>query len=142
MTQISDSSPRSDRYAICVPSGDHDGSNSNAGECVSRVRSVPSALIVHTSWWLSKTMRPERGVGAEGSPVGAERVAVEVGAEREPLGAEPPEQATRSMTTAGAESRRHVFIYSSYALGLRVGSSRVLTPPRRRLPPTATFPAL
>src|SRR5512132_37226 len=141
MTQISDSSPRSDRYAICVPSGDHDGSNSNAGECVSRVRSVPSASIVHTSSWLSKTMRPERGVKAEGSPVLAERVAVEVGAESEPLGADPPEQATRSMSTA-AESRRRVFIHCSYALGLRVGSSRVFTPPRRRLPPTAAFPAL
>src|SRR5712691_8398618 len=58
MTQISDSSPRSDRYAICVPSGDHDGSNSNAGECVSRVRFVPSALIVHTSSWLSNAIRP------------------------------------------------------------------------------------
>ena len=72
MTQISYSSPRSDRYAICVPSGDHDGSNSDAGECVSRVRSVPSALIVHTSSWLSKTMRPERDARAEGVPDGTE----------------------------------------------------------------------
>src|SRR5881296_2637986 len=59
MTQIADSSPRSDRYAICVPSGDQEGSNSNAGECVSRVTSVPSALIVHTSSWLSNAIRPE-----------------------------------------------------------------------------------
>jgi hypothetical protein len=41
MIQISDSSSRSDRYAICLLSGDHDGSNSDAGACVSRVRSVP-----------------------------------------------------------------------------------------------------
>src|SRR2546422_9152317 len=106
MTQISDSSPRSDRYAICVPSGDHDGSNSNAGERVSRVRSVPSALIVHTSSWLSKTMRPERGARAECVPARAEGVAVDLGAGGEPRGAEPPEQATRSKSAAVAERRR------------------------------------
>src|SRR5512132_434930 len=117
MTQISDSSPRSDRYAICVPSGDHDGSNSNAGECVSRVRSVPSALIVHTSSWLSKTMRPERCSGAESELAGAEGVPVDIGVGGEPGGAEPPEQATRSMSTAGAGSRRRVFIPSSYPWG-------------------------
>src|SRR5204863_6483243 len=109
MTQISDSSPRSDRYAICVPSGDHDGSNSNAGECVSRIRSVPSALIVHTSSWLSNAIRPERGVRAEGSS--AEGAALEVGAETEGLVAEPPEHARRSMSTAIAENPRRLFTY-------------------------------
>src|SRR6266550_2657291 len=104
MTQISDSSPRSDRYTISLPSGDHDGSNSDAGECVSWVRSVPSALIVHTSSWLSNAIRPERGVRAEGPP--AEGAAVDVGAETEGLVAEPPEQATRSMGTPIAESPR------------------------------------
>src|SRR4249919_4185048 len=59
MTQISGSPLRSDRNAICVPSGDHDGSKSGPGECVSRVRSVPSALIVHTSSKLSNAIRPE-----------------------------------------------------------------------------------
>jgi len=59
MTQISDSPLRSDRNAIRVPSGDHDGSNSNPGECVSRVRSVPSASMVHTSSWLSNAIRPD-----------------------------------------------------------------------------------
>src|SRR6266498_2168122 len=109
MTQISDSSPRSDRYAICVPSGDHDGSNSNGGERVSRVRSVPSALIVHTSSWLSNAIRPERGVRAECVPAGVEGVAVVRGAGGEPRGAEPPEQATRSTSPAVAESGRRVF---------------------------------
>jgi hypothetical protein len=59
MTQISDSPLRSDRNAMRVPSGDHDGSNSNPGECVSRVRSVPSASMVHTSSWLSNAIRPD-----------------------------------------------------------------------------------
>src|SRR3989442_15391807 len=59
MTQISGSSLRSDRNAICVPSGDHEGSKSGPGECVSRVRSVPSALMVHTSSKLSNAIRPE-----------------------------------------------------------------------------------
>src|SRR5215211_3576186 len=108
MIQISDSSPRSDRYAICVPSGDHDGSNSNAGECVSRVRSVPFALMDQTSLWLSKTMRLERRVRAESLPAGVERVAAD-GAGGEPLDVEPPEQATRSTSTAVAESGRRVF---------------------------------
>src|SRR5262245_43171539 len=44
---------------MCVPSGDHDGSNSGHGERVSRVRSVPSAWMTHTSSWLSNTIRPE-----------------------------------------------------------------------------------
>ena len=76
---------------------------------MSRVRSVPFALIVHTSSWLSNAIRPERCVRPEGSTVGAERVAVELGAERAPLGAEPPEQATRSISTAVAKSLRRAF---------------------------------
>jgi hypothetical protein len=59
MTQISDSPFRSDRYAILVPSGDHEGSNSYQGACVMRVSPVPSALIVQTSSWLSNAIRPE-----------------------------------------------------------------------------------
>src|SRR5512132_2184957 len=117
MTQISDSSPRSDRYAICMPSGDHDGSNSNAGECVSRGRSVPSALIVHTSSWLSNAIGPGRCVGAECVLAGAEGAPVDTGVGREPGGADPPEQATRSMSAADAENRRRGFTHSSYALG-------------------------
>jgi hypothetical protein len=53
-------------------------------------------------------MRPESGARARSLPAGAERVAVD-GAEGEPLGAESPEQATRSISTAVAESPTRVF---------------------------------
>jgi hypothetical protein len=72
MTQISGSPPRSERNAICVPSGDHVGSNSGQGERVRRVRSVPSALMDQTSSWLSKTMRPEREVTVDRVSIGIE----------------------------------------------------------------------
>jgi len=72
MSQISGSPPRSERNAICVPSGDHVASNSGQGERVRRVRFVPSALIDQTSSWLSKTMRPEREVSGARVPIGAE----------------------------------------------------------------------
>src|SRR6266508_3662813 len=87
MTQISGSPLRSDRYAICVASGDHAGSNSGPGECVSRVRSVPSALIVHTSSKLSNAIRPEseerfRLVGACASEAAADGDARSCGCSR------------------------------------------------------------
>src|SRR6266536_229280 len=59
MTQISGSPLRSDRNAMRVPSGDHDGSKSGPGECVSRVRPVPSASMAHTSSKLSNAIRPD-----------------------------------------------------------------------------------
>ena len=59
MTQISGSPLRSERKAIVVPSGDHEGSNSGQGAWVMRVSAVPSALIVQTSSKVSNTIRPE-----------------------------------------------------------------------------------
>src|SRR6266508_2067651 len=41
------------------PSGDNDGSNSGQADRVRRLSPVPFALMDHTSWKLSKTIRPE-----------------------------------------------------------------------------------
>src|SRR5262249_11236801 len=59
MTQTSGCPWGSDRYAMKRPPSDNDGSNSGQGECVSRLRPVPSALIIHTSSWLSKAILPD-----------------------------------------------------------------------------------
>src|SRR5262245_33644950 len=50
------------------PPGDNDGSNSGQGECVSRLRSVPSALMIHTSSWLSKAILPDSEESETGPP--------------------------------------------------------------------------
>src|SRR5262245_16933926 len=86
-----------------VPSGDHEGSNSGHGEWVTRVRSVPSALIVHTSSKLSKAIRPvseERTMGAP-PPLGSEDPGADVAGDGLPadwLGLGSPVHAPTSST--------------------------------------------
>jgi len=69
------------RYAIREPSGDHAGSNSLAGDDVSRRTWVPSALIDQMSFVSSEsTIRPSRDpMSIRGPEVGGDALGLIVG---------------------------------------------------------------
>src|SRR5215475_4226791 len=111
------------------PPGDNDGSNSGQGECVSRLRSVPSALMIHTSSWLSKAILPDSEESETDPPPVLGPEASGEGATGGAFG--PPVHAPTTRTTAKevVRMRPHLMPLSTPRLAgrfpTRLGSDRV-----------------
>src|SRR6266571_738273 len=122
MSQISESPLRSERNAIVSPSGDHVASKSGQVEWARRVRPVPSAFMDQTSWRLSKTMRPERAVMGECTPLG--KFSPGVGVASGPRGADPLEHPPTTRTAATDVVRMRLHFMPFLRLGWPSGSRR------------------